>query len=52
MLFRSVFTTSVTYARRMLELGYDFVTAGTDFAYVRAGGAAVIGELTPLITAN
>lgn len=46
-----VFTTSVTYARRMFELGYDFVTAGTDLAYVRAGGAAAVNELAPLLTA-
>lgn len=45
-----VFTTSTSYARRMLELGYDFVTAGTDLAYVRAGGAAAVNELTPLLT--
>lgn len=44
-----VFTTSVPYARRMLELGYDFVTAGTDLAYVKAGSGAVVEELTPLL---
>lgn len=47
-----VFTTSITYARRMLELGYDFVTAGTDLAYVRAGGTAVTRELAPLLTTS
>ena len=47
-----VFTTSITYARRMLELGYDFVTAGTDLAYVRAGGTAATRELAPLLTTS
>lgn len=41
-----IFTTSVGYAQRMLELGYNFVTAGTDLAYVRAGGVAVVEALT------
>lgn len=41
-----VFTNSVSYARRMLELGFGFVTAGSDLAYVRAGATAAATDLS------
>jgi 4-hydroxy-2-oxoheptanedioate aldolase len=41
-----VFTNSTAYARRMLDLGFRFVTAGSDLAYVKAGAAAAVAELT------
>lgn len=45
-----VFTISTQYARRMLDLGYSFVTAGNDLAYVRAGGASNVAELADLLS--
>lgn len=40
-----VYTNSVGYARRMLELGFSFVTAGSDLGYVRAAAADVVAQL-------
>ncbi len=40
-----VYTNSTSYAKRMLELGFRFVTAGSDLSYVKGGATAAVAEL-------
>src|SRR5438094_1075565 len=36
---------ALAYAKRMIEMGFTFVTVGGDTAFVRAGGAAAVAEM-------